>query len=340
MGFGGSASAQNIDAEFDVIDMGDITFRQPASATFRLKNRGSEFFLKAVKPFCGCTRVAFPKKNIGKGEKFTVNITYDAEQLGHFQKDVAILSDQFEQPYYLTVKGNVVARKLNDNASASEASVSMGKMRLSRDNVEFADAYQGDLLHEKITITNLDSQPINPQVVHVPQYMTAQITPNVIQPGRQGVITFTLNANMLPRYGLTQSTVYIVSSPGDNISKDREMLVSAIKLPSLNLSETQRHAVPVLSMSDTQIVLSKSLKGDIILINKGKSPLEISAIQSFTPGLTITLGDTLLDPFESTLLKVKGSKKYLKNLKTPLRILIISNDPERQKTVINVRMHE
>ncbi len=335
----GLAFAQNIDAEFDVIDMGDITFQQPAQATFKMKNRGSEFYLKEVKPFCGCTQVNFPKKNIAKGENFTISVTYDAEMLGHFQKDVALMSDQFETPYYLTIKGNVVAYPTGAEAAEANggAAVMMGKMLVSRDNIEFADTYQGNMIQEKVTITNLDKQPINPQVIHVPQYMTAQITPNVIQPGKQGVVTFTLNANMLPRYGLTQTSVYLAQFPGDVIAKDKEIMVTAIKLPTLQLSESQRSKVPVLVLSDDAIDLGNSLKGEIVLANKGKSPLVISTIQSFCPGLNITLNKTTLNPSESTILRVKGTRKNLKDLKQQPRILIITNDPNSQKVILDVK---
>lgn len=337
--FSSSLAAQNIDAEFDVIDMGDITFQQPSQATFKMKNRGSEFYLKDVKPFCGCTQVNFPKKNIAKGENFSITVTYDAEMLGHFQKDVALMSDQFEAPYYLTIKGNVVAYPTGAEAAEANggAAVTMGKMLVSRDNIEFADTYQGNMIQEKVTITNLDKQPINPQVIHVPQYMSAQITPSVIQPGKQGVITFTLNANMLPRYGLTQTSVYLAQFPGDVIAKDKEIMVTAIKLPTLQLSESQRSKVPVLTLSDDAIDLGNSLKGDIVLANKGKSPLVISTIQSFCPGLNITLNKMTLNPSESTILRVKGTRKNLKDLKQQPRILLITNDPNSQKVILDVK---
>lgn len=339
--FSSSLSAQSLDAEFETIDMGDISFQHPASATFKLKNRGSEFFLNDVKPFCGCTKVDFPKKNIAKGENFSITVTYDAEMLGTFQKDVALVSNQFEAPFYLTIKGKVVPQAIGEALSATAgdngAAIKMGKMLVSRDNIEFADTYQGNHLQEKITITNMDKQPIEPNVIHVPQYMTAQVTPNIIQPGKQGVITFTLNANMLPRYGLTQSTVYLAEFPGDVISKDKEIMVTAIKLPTLHLSESQRNNVPVLALSNDVIDLGNSLKGDIVLANRGKSVLDISTIQSFTPGLTITLNKTILNPGETTIMRVKGIRKNLKEAKQNPRILIITNDPNNRKVILDVK---
>lgn len=336
-----SLSAQSLDAEFETIDMGDISFQHPVAATFKMKNRGSEFFLKDVKPFCGCTKVDFPKKNIAKGENFSITVTYDAEMLGTFQKDVALMSDQFESPFYLTIKGKVVPQAVGETLSAiggeNGASIPMGKMLVSRDNIEFADSYQGNRIQEKITITNVDKQPIEPNVIHVPQYMTAQVTPSIIQPGKQGVITFTLNANMLPSYGLTQTSVYIAQFPGDVIAKEKEIMISAIKLPTLQLSESQRNRMPVLTLSDEVIDMGNSLKGDIVLANKGKSVLDITKIQAFTPGLTITLNKSVLNPGESTILRVKGTRKSLKEIKQEPRILIITNDPNNRKVILPVK---
>ena len=333
-------SAQSIDAEFEVIDLGDITFQQPAQATFKMKNRGSEFFLTDVKPFGGGTQVDFPKKKIGKGESFSITVTYDAEMLGHFQKDVALVSEQFENPYYLTIKGNVVAtpvKKVDEEIDYGTA-IKMGKLVLSRNNVEFADAYKGNNVQEKITITNIDAEPATPQVILVPQYMTAQITPNVIQPGKQGVITFTLNPNMLPRYGLTQSSVYLATFPGEEIAEDRKIMITAIKLPTLQLSESQKHRVPQLTLSASEIKLDKSLKCNLVLGNKGKSPLVISTIQSFTLGLNIELNKTTIDSGATTVMRIKGQKKALKDLKHQPRVLIITNDPNNQKLILDVKI--
>ena len=189
--------AQSIEPEFDVIDLGDILFEQPATATFKLKNRGSVFFLNEVKAFCGCTKVTYPRKTISKGENFSITVTYDAKTLGHFQKDIALISREFESPFYLTLKGRVIAQP---QPLFGGKGCMIGKLHLSSNTIEFPDGYAGDVLQQQITFINKDNQPVNPLVIHVPSYMTAMVSPNVVGPNKQGTITFTLNCHNLPRY--------------------------------------------------------------------------------------------------------------------------------------------
>ena len=330
-------SAQNIDAEFEVIDLGDIIFEQPTTANFNLKNRGSEFFLNNVRPFCGCTQASFTQKSIKKGENFVVSVTYDARQLGHVQKDVALISEQFEQPFYLTIKGNVVVQqpepKLPDNA------VVIGRLRVATNRIEFSDAHQGDVLQAKILFTNIHKEPVNPIVTHLPSYLTAQITPNVIQPNKQGVITLELKASLLPSYGMTRSTVFLADNPGDEVSKGHDISVSVVKLPTLMLSESQRMNAPKIQLSSNEITLvGSALKGEVTISNKGRLPLHITTLQPTLPGLNITLGDTTIEPNSSVVMKVKGVKKQLKNAVGEPQILLISDDPQQQKSIINVKM--
>lgn len=327
--------AQSIDAEFEVIDMGDIAFQQPATAVFNMKNRGSEFFLQDVKPFCGCTDVSFQKKEIKKGEAFSIAVTYDAKMLGHFQKDVALISEQFDAPYYLTIKGNVVARA--PQKTLAEDAIMIGKLQVERREVEFPDAHHSDVFKEHITFINTSKDPVNPQVIHVPQYMKAMITPNVVMPGAQGDITLTLYANMLPRYGLTQTTVYLTENPGENLSKEKEIFVSAVKLPSLNISESQRLKMPKINLSANEINLNPTLKGEITIENKGKTPLQISSLQSTLNGLNITLPSTTISAGSSVVMKVKGTKKQLKDAPKDPVIILITNDPSNQKVVIKLK---
>lgn len=335
-GWEAAVCAQNIDAEFEVIDLGDIGFEHPATAKFNLKNRGTEFFLKDVKPFCGCTEVKFPQKSIKKGENFVVEVTYDARLLGHFQKDVALMSEQFEQPFYLTVKGNVIVGQPEPELPGS--AIAMGKLKVATNNVVFNDAHLGDVIQVKIPFTNTYSEPVSPIVTHVPSYMTAQITPNAVLPGKQGMITLELNANMLPNYGLTETKLYLANEPGEEVSKDREIAVSAVLLPTLMLSESQRLNAPKIAISPAELLLQGSaLKGEVTIANVGKSPLHITTLQSTALGLTITLSATTINPGSTATLRVKGVKKQLKGIAKEPQIILISDDPACQKSIINVK---
>ena len=101
--------AQKLVIEKTTIDCGRTGYEQPITATFELRNKSRRsLVIESVKPDCGCTAVDYPKK-VGAGDKFTIKMTYDARQLGHFHKMAAVTSNGSKTPVYLTMQGVVLA---------------------------------------------------------------------------------------------------------------------------------------------------------------------------------------------------------------------------------------
>ena len=100
--------AQKLVVTQDNVMAGRTGFCQPITATFELRNKSlRKLVIESVKPDCGCTAVEYPKE-VGANDKFTIKMTYDARQLGHFQKMAAIVSNGSKQPVYLTMRGIVL----------------------------------------------------------------------------------------------------------------------------------------------------------------------------------------------------------------------------------------
>ena len=101
------------------LDCGQIVYNQPVTVNFDLKNKGgSQLVIKNVRTSCGCTKADYPRKPIASGEDFTVTATYDARQLGHFYKQIALYSNASTEPYYLTLKGVVVDKIVGAQSKA------------------------------------------------------------------------------------------------------------------------------------------------------------------------------------------------------------------------------
>ena len=99
---------------------------------------------------------------------------------------------------------------------------------------------------------------------------------------------------------------------------------------------------PQLQISTTEIDFTnfdnKSKKTvEVALRNTGKSTLVISSMQMFTRGLKVTLGSREVEPGQETMLKITGFADDLKNVRTRPRILMITNDPDHSKVVINIK---
>lgn len=336
-----NVSAQRITATNEVIDCGSVQYDQPVTVKFDLRNRGNDLQINSVRTSCGCTEADYPKGLIAKGDSFSINVTYDARQLGHFEKEVAIFSNASDEPFYLKMRGVVVEEVVD---FIGNYDFTIAGVRTDKNVIEFDDVNLGDKPVEKIHIFNSGSTNISPVIMHLPSYLTANVSPTTIAPGRSGTATITLNSEKLRNYGLTQSSVYMGMFPGDKVSEDKEIIVSAVLLPDFkNMSETQKVNAPEMKLSAESLDLGsfgekQDKNGTIIIENVGKSRLDISSMQMFTSGLKVRLNKTRLQPGESAKLKITAYKKQLKNARSKPRVLMITNDPNHAKVVINVNV--
>ena len=333
------ASAQRIVVTNTTIDCGRVGYEQPVTATYELQNKGKRrLLIESVRTDCGCTAVDFPKE-VSAGDKFTIKMTYDARQLGHFHKMAAIKSNASEQPLYLTMKGVVLAEVLD---YAGNYPLSMGTMLLDKNELEFDDVNKGDEIIQEIHVYNNGSDVMQPNLMHLPPYLTAQVVPETISPGHGATITVTLHSEKLRDYGLTQTNVYLGKHLGDKVNADIEVPVSAILLPDLSaFANVNKDQAPQLQISSTDIDFTnfdnKSKKTvEVTLTNTGHSPLVISSLQMFTSGLKLTLKSREIDPGQTTTLKITGIASDLQKVRKRPRILMITNDPDHSKVVINI----
>jgi hypothetical protein len=330
-------NAQKLTIEKTTIDVGRTGYQQPITAVFEFRVKGSKKVrIKEVRPDCNCTKVEYPKTD--QGDKFQIRMTYDARQLGHFDKQAAIVTNATSKPFYIRMKG-IVLREYQD--LSKNYPITMGNLLLDHSDLEFDDINRGDQQVQVIHIYNGDTKVAQPNLMHLPPYLTATMVPERLGPGRAGTMTVTLNSNQLHDYGLTQSAVYLAENPGDTVSADHEIGVSAVLLPSfMGMTTAQKQYAPKMLLSKTTVDIlfnGKSKKRDIIEItNKGRTELDISSLQLFTGGLKVSLGKSKLQPGEKTTLKITAMRDELKKVRTRPRILMITNDPDKPKVTITI----
>ncbi|MBQ8705302.1 MAG: DUF1573 domain-containing protein [Paludibacteraceae bacterium] len=343
-----STSAQQLVADQLSFDCGKTAYQVPVTATFTLQNMGAKrLHISDVKADCGCTKVSLSKKELGAGDKCTVKLTYDANMLGHFVKQASVAyhtkqgAQTVGEPLLLQMKGVVVAELKDYSGTYPYA---LGDLLADKNVLEFDDVNKGDHPEQEIHILNNGTTTMTPNIEHLPPYLTAIVTPEQLQPGRSGKVVVTLTSQKLPDYGLNQTTVYLASQLGAKISPDNELPVSVVLLPDLKTFQGRnKQYAPKMVLSDTKIDLGliqgkQRKKGEIIITNKGRLPLEISSIQMFTGGLKLTLDQKELQPQEQSRLKVTGDLDVLRKSRTKPRILMITNDPDHSKVVIPINI--
>ena len=328
-------AAQKLVVEQITVDAGRTGYEHPITAVFKCRNKsGKKLRISQVKPDCYCVAADYPKGDIGGNEQFQIQLTYNARQLGHFNQQAAIISNASSKPLYVTMKGIVLEHYVDLSANYP---VAMGDLRLDKHDLEFDDVNRGDQPVQELHLYNYGTQDYQPNLLHLPPYLTALMQPEKLAPGEEGVMTVRLNSAKLHDYGLTQTSVYLAGNVGDKVSADHEIGVSAVLLPSFP-EQVSNPAHIQLSKETVDILFEgKSKKTDVIdIVNTGQSELQISSLQMFTSGLKISLNKSRLQPGESAKLKITAYRNDLLKVRTRPRILMITNDPQKSRVTITI----
>jgi hypothetical protein len=88
---------------------GKIKKGVPASYIFAFKNVSDKpVVIEFAQADCGCTEPEYPKTAIAKGQSANIKVTYNAAMSGVFKKTVNVKFASSNQPYILTVEGEVL----------------------------------------------------------------------------------------------------------------------------------------------------------------------------------------------------------------------------------------
>ena len=323
-------------------NFGQVEWKHSATAQYTITNTGDQpLVLTEVEPDCACSVAQWTQTPIQPGEKGTISVTFDAEALGRFQKSVAIYTNAQPHLVYLKFNGEVV-QKITDFTKAHPYLI--GQIRIDKNNLDFPDMQHGEQSVMQISVVNLSDRPYEPILMHLPPYLQMEKAPNVLQKGEKGLITFTLDSEKLTDFGLTQTSVYLARFAGDKVGEENEIPVSAILLPDFSgMTDAEKANAPVINLSSKDLdmapMLTKKTKArqDITITNQGRAPLQISKLQVFHPAVGVSLKKSVLQPGESTRLRVTVEKKNIGKTRRHLRLLMITNDPTQPKVEINIK---
>lgn len=335
-------NAQTLTATNDIVDCGQVMFQRPVTAEFELTNNSNHATtITKVETHCGCAVAKYDEGSISAKSKTTLKITYDATTMGHFDKVIEVFCDNEKLPLTLRLKG-VVVREVLDYGG--DYPFKIGMLMIDKNELEFDDVVNGDQPQQIIHIRNTGSEVAQPVLMHLPDYLTADVSPSKLSPGQAGIITVTLDSRQIDDLGLIQTKVYLGSRPGEKVSFDKEIAISTIVLENLDeLTEEEKMNAPRIELSQRELHFDTTTgknkqKQEILITNMGLSDLQISNLQMFTTGVALSLNKQSISPKEVAKLKVEINVEELKKLHSSPRILMITNDPNSPKVVIKITL--
>jgi hypothetical protein len=95
--------------EKETIDFGKIKQGVPAKGTFVVTNISSApLIIEQANPTCGCTISDYTKEPIAPGKTGVINATYNAANVGHFEKHLTVKFAGVEEMKSITFTGDVL----------------------------------------------------------------------------------------------------------------------------------------------------------------------------------------------------------------------------------------
>ena len=101
----------------ETIDLGKIKQDVPTPAVFEVINIGTEdLLIEQANPTCGCTIGEYTKDKIAPGKSGTIKATYNAKNIGMFEKHLTVKFAGCDDMKSITIKGEVIK---NEDAAAA-----------------------------------------------------------------------------------------------------------------------------------------------------------------------------------------------------------------------------
>jgi hypothetical protein len=93
-------------------DYGTIVQSSDGSCIFAFTNKGkAPIVLNDVKASCGCTVPEWTRTPVAPGEKGSIKVTYNTNNVGAFTKSITVNSNAINSPLVLIIKGTVTAKQ-------------------------------------------------------------------------------------------------------------------------------------------------------------------------------------------------------------------------------------
>ena len=103
----------------ETLELGKLIQNNPSQGVFEVTNIGKEpLLIEQANPTCGCTISDYTKEPIAPGQSGTIKATYNAKNIGMFEKHLTVKFAGIEGMKSITIKGEVIA---DPNAASAPA---------------------------------------------------------------------------------------------------------------------------------------------------------------------------------------------------------------------------
>ena len=313
-----------------------------ASVEFEFTNTGDAplLILRAASS-CGCTVPEYPRQPIRAGQGGTIKVTYHAKgRPGPFQKTVTVY-DNTNGKTQITILGNVVSTTTPEDTYANEMGAGL---RSKTRSMNFFDVYPNRANRTRtLQFYNESDEPMQLTFRGVSKNIYLEAQPQIIQPKQEGKVFITFLTAKAKDWGMHQETFEVLVKGKETKMKNNVITVTAdIWEDFSDLSKKERSQAGEIEVDQAQIAFAKGAKMNqtktITIHNTGKSKLTIRKISNDMPEVFKTqLENSVIKPGQSVDLVVTYCPEANKAEHLTHHLMIISNDPNNSRVIVNLQ---
>ncbi|MCL1934251.1 MAG: DUF1573 domain-containing protein [Candidatus Azobacteroides sp.] len=328
--FCGGVGAQNekisineTDHNFGVIGEKDGN----AAFDFILTNNSNEsFVITKATASCGCTTPIWTKEPIEPRKTGKIFVSYNpVNRPGSFTKSITVYTSQSPTPIRLTIRGEVVQGKIKINPEEAYP-VAMGNYLLKSKELNFGRVTWKEAKTIRLEVFNNSDQPITQRILKLPKYLSVTFNPAVIPAKKAGVIDVNFNAQDGDSYGnLSGDITLLINETRQSFPYSATVLEDFSQWTSAKKADAGK-----INVSTSEINFGNFSSGTgrtLKISNSGKSVLNIRAIQSSDPSITVSKTRFSINPGEITEIKVNADNKKIPS-KLSSTLSIMTDDPD------------
>lgn len=310
-----------------------------ATCVFRYVNTGDDdLVIIGARASCGCTTPRYNTRPIAPGDTASITVAYDSQgRPGRFAKSIFVDANTTPRRSVLTVKGIVIGAP---ETVAQRFPVDFGPLKMAYNSVLLGKI---DRHHVKSVFAdgyNASTDSLSLTILYHPKWVEVTPTPRDIPPGERVSLSFFVNADRVPQYGINLDSVII--APDKNQPQLRYTLPVSVnvgedfsKMDARALARAPQAAV------DTQM-LNVTCDGTatLRLYNRGDNDaLAIRRIYSPSAALQIT------PPKKDSVKRGKSADITLAidrnavstdNTLIDTQLFIITNDPTNPVIIVRI----
>ena len=267
-------------------DYGIIPTKGLASqATFSCTNRGDEpIIITKIETSIPQIKYELTRDTLQKGNRATINVTLDPKKLKSIFKEYLIVhtTDKMLGQIVLTIKGT--AKNLDPSIEKLYPSV-FDVVRMTTLNLNLGTIYYPARVVDTIVVYNPQDTAVTMLFPSVPNYMTVQMYPEVIQPNSSSLMVISFDSKLRKKWGPIYDKLYL-GFQGKKINYKMKIAVSGTITEDFSqLTEEQLENAPKIKFETTEFSFDTVKRGTPVeckfhFVNNGNSTLEIRDIKT------------------------------------------------------------